>query len=566
MKNNKEELRIGVFVCKCGSNIAGFIDVPAVAEYAKTLPGVVFAKHNLYSCSESGTQSIKDAIREHKLNRVVVAACTPRTHEPVFRAACEDEGLNQFLFEFVNIREHCSWVHMNEREKGTEKAKELVRMGVARVALLDPGEMTEIDVTPSLLVMGGGISGITAATAVARLGLKVILVERENKLGGMLNGLYKLYPTGEDASEFLEKKIKALKKHKNVEILTSAEVTHIEGYIGNYIVKIKRGSTKKEYKIGTIILATGAVSYEPKVFSKETGLFNYDRKKIITQMQLEKMLKKCAFKEKKIVMIQCAGSRIPERIYCSRICCMTAIKNAILIKEQNRDAEVSIVYRDIQTYGTDYEEELRKAKEAGIKFIRYSKEKPPLVDKRNNCVKVHYDLLGREIELPFDLVVLSTPLIAYSDSESIAQKLKVPVDEHGFFLEAHVKLRPLEFATEGIFVSGCAHWPCDITESISQALGAASKASIPLLNLKVSVEPVVSIVDEEKCSGCGICEENCPYSAIKKDPEKKKAVVTAVICKGCGICATNCPEQAITIKHYKDNQFSAQLEAAFKEE
>ena len=565
MNEKKDDLRIGVFVCKCGTNIAGFLDVPAVAEYAKGLPGVVFAKTNLYSCSESGVQSIKDGIREHKLNRVVVAACTPLTHEPTFRAACMDEGLNQFLFEFVNIREHCSWVHMQEKERATEKAKELVRMGVARVSLLEPGEMAEVNVEPSALVIGGGISGIMATTALAGLGLEVILVERENKLGGMLRELYKLYPTGEDASKLLEKRIKALKELKNAEILTSSEVKDIEGYIGNYSVTIKKGKTEKNYKIGTIILATGAVSFKPKETSKAKSLFGYDGKKIITQMELEGKLKK-GIKSEHIVMIQCAGSRIPERIYCSRICCMTAIKNALLIKKQNRDTEVSILYRDLQTYGTDYEEELRNAKEAGIRFIRYNEKKPPTADKKKSIVLVYHELLGREIEIPFDLIALSTPLVSQSDVEVLSQKLKVPVDEHGFFLEAHVKLRPLEFATDGLFVAGCAHWPCDITEAISQAIGAASKASIPLLNMRVTVEPIVSHVDEEKCSGCGICEENCPYAAIKKDPEKKKAVVTEVICKGCGICATNCPERAISIKHYKDEQFDAQLEAAFKEE
>ena len=559
------ELRIGVFVCNCGTNIGGFIDVPAVAEYAKTLKGVVFAQTNLFSCSESGTTSIKEAIRENNLNRVVVAACTPLTHEPTFRAACMEEGLNQFLFEFVNIREHCSWVHMQQKELATEKAKELVRMGVARAAFLETGEMTDVDVIPSALVLGGGISGITAATALGGIGIKTILVEKEKKLGGILKDLYKLYPTGEDASKFLDKKIKSLKKFKNVEILTSTEIKTIEGYIGNYTVTVKKGEKEKEYKVGSIVLATGAVSYEPDK-SKGKDFFNFDGKKIISQFQLEKKLKKVAIKEKNIVMILCAGSRTPERIYCSRICCMTAIKNALLIKKANKDTEVTIVYRDLQTYGTDYEEELRKSKQAGIRFVRYNEEKPPTVDTKKKSVMVYHELLGRDIELLYDLVVLATPLVSHADVENISQKLKVPVDEHGFFLEAHVKLRPLEFATDGIFVCGCAHWPADITESISQALGAASKAAIPLLMGKVTVEPIISYVDEDKCSGCGICEENCPYGAIKKDPEKKKATVTAVICKGCGICATNCPEQAISIKHYKPEQVFAQLEAAFKEE
>jgi heterodisulfide reductase subunit A len=563
MAESTENLRIGVFVCNCGTNIGGFVDVPAVAEYAKSLPGVVFSRTNLYSCSESGVQSIKDGIRENNLNRVVVAACTPLTHEPTFRAACMDEGLNQFLFEFVNIREHCSWVHMQDKEKATEKAKQLVRMGVARAALLETGEMASVEVLPTALVVGGGISGITAATALGNMGLKVILVEREKQLGGMVRYLYRLYPTNEDADAFLEKRINTLKKIKNVEILTDSAVKKIEGYIGNYVVTIRKAKKDGEYKAGAIILATGAISYEP---NKGEELFGYDGKNVISQMQLEKLLKDGKVRAKNVVMVLCAGSRRPERIYCSRICCMTAIKNALLIAKENKDSHITLLYRDLQTYGREYEDELRKAKEAGIRFIRYSVEKPPQVSDDPKEVKVMVDLLGREMALPYDLVVLATPLVAQPDVQTISQMLKVPVDEHGFFLEAHVKLRPLEFATDGVFVCGCAHWPADIPESISQALGAASKAAIPLLNRKVTVEPIVSKVNEDLCSGCGICEENCPYGAIKKDPEKKKAVVTKVICKGCGICATNCPEQAIVINHYKPEQLSAQVEAAFKED
>jgi len=568
MPEEKHVSRIGVFICSCGTNIAGFVDVVSVTEYAKGLPGVVFAQNNLYSCSESGTQSIKDAIKEYNLNRVVVASCTPRTHEPTFRAACEEAGLNPFLFEFVNIREHCSWVHMHEKDRATEKSKELVRMGVARASLLEPGEMIEVEVARSALVIGGGISGITAATALAEMGINVVLVEKEKELGGLIRALFKLYPVDELASEFLKKNINKLRKQKNADILTSSEIVKIKGYIGNYSVSVKSGNKVKEYEFGTIILATGAASYEPEKTTSKKTLFNYDGRNVITQLQLEKKLSHSSEVSaiKSIVMIQCVGSRVPERIYCSKICCMTAIKNAQIIKEKNNDARVTILYRDLQTYGVEYENELRKAKQAGIRFIRYARDKPPVIDTKKKTVKVYHELLGIEIEQTYDFVVLSTPLVSQPDSLKLSQALKVPIDEHGFFLEAHVKLRPLEFATDGIYVCGCAHWPADITESISQSLGAASKAAIPLICGKVSVEPVVSHVDETKCSGCGICEENCPFGAIKKDSETKKAKVTEVICKGCGICATNCPEEAITIQHYKGNQFAAQIEAAFKEE
>jgi heterodisulfide reductase subunit A len=564
VKKDTNDLRIGVFVCSCGTNIAAFVDVESVTEYSKGLPGVIFTRNNQYSCSESGVKTIRESIRDNNLNRVVVAACTPLTHEPTFRAACMDEGLNQFLFEFVNIREHCSWVHMDNKEVATEKAKELVRMGVARAALLEEGELTDVDVKPSALVIGGGISGISAADSLANMGIKVTIVEREKKLGGLIKDLYKLYPHRKDAQEFLDKKIKALKKHSNIEIITSSEIEKVDGYIGNYHVTVKNNKKRKKINVGTIVVATGAVPYEPQK-GKAKNFYGYDGKKVITQSQLEKKLKKGKIKDKNIVMILCAGSRNPERVYCSRICCMTSIKNAKIIRDANKESNVTILYRDLQTYGTEYEEELREAKRKGVRFIRYDVDKPPQVDKKEKKVKVYHELLGREISLPFDVVILATPLISRKDAESLAKKLKVPVDEHGFFLEAHVKLRPLEFATDGIFIAGCAHWPADIPESISQGMGAASKAAIPLLKGKVSVEPVVSFVDEDKCSGCGICEENCPYGAIEKDPEKNKATVTAVICKGCGICATNCPEGAIYIKHYKPEQFEAQIDAAFKE-
>jgi heterodisulfide reductase subunit A len=553
------DLRIGVFVCNCGTNIGGFLDVPEVTEYAKGLQDVVFATNNLYSCSETGCADIKDAIKTHKLNRVIVAACTPRTHEPTFRAACEEVGVNPYFFEFVNIREHCSWVHMKERKRATEKAKDLVRMGVARARLLEPREKIEVKVNPYALVIGGGVSGLSAAINLANRGFKVTIIEKKNKLGGILNELYKLYPNDQDSKQMIEEKIKIVKNHPNITVFTRSEIINITGYIGNYDITVKTDKKEFTFNVGTIIVAIGAEIFEPK------GMYKYDGKNVVTQIELEKYLSTSdplLSKLKSVVMIQCVGSRNDERIYCSRICCMTAIKNAKLLKEINPKMEIYILYRDLQTYGTEYEDILRESKKIGIKYIRYSADTPPEVEKGN--INVYHESIGKEMKLKYDLLVLSVPLIANPDAEKLSKLLKIPIDANGFFLEAHVKLRPVEFATDGIYLCGCAHWPADIAESISQAYGAASKAAIPLQNERVVVEPVVSVIDEEKCTGCATCVENCPYGAIEKDEETKKAKVTEVICKGCGICATNCPEVAITIKHYMKEQITAQIGAAFK--
>jgi len=559
-----EELRIGAFICRCGTNIGGFLDVPAIVEYAKTLPHVVFARENLFSCSETGTADIKNAIKEHRLNRVVVAACTPRTHEPTFRAACEEAGLNPFLFEFVNIREHCSWVHKSEGEKATQKAKDLVRMGVARAAALEPKQYIVAPVNPSALVIGGGISGLTACSSLADRGFKVILVEKEDELGGRLRDLYKLYPSNIDASEILKKKIKEVKEHPQVEVFVSSEIKSVKGYIGNYDVTLKKREQEDttpgaEYnrKVGVIIIATGTDSFIPE------GLYNYDGKKIITQLELEKRLREEKdIHANNIIMILCVGSRIKERIYCSRICCMVAIKNAILFKEVNPASNVYILYRDLQSYGTHNEAYLRKAKEAGIRFINYSLDNPPSIDEER--LRVYNNILGRELSIEYDLIVLTTPMVPRQEAKELSKMLKVPLDENDFFLEAHVKLRPVDFATDGIYVCGTAHWPASTEESIFQALGAASRASIHLTREQVKVEPIVSALeDEEACRGCGLCAYHCPYNAIEiiETEKGKKARMIEVACKGCGVCASTCYRRAIKMNHFTDEQIKTQINA-----
>jgi len=560
--NKKEDLRIGVFVCKCGTNIAGFLDVPDVAEYARSLPNVTFVRENLFSCSETGVSDIKQAIKDNNLNRVVVAACTPLTHEPTFRAACEEAGLNPYLFEFVNIREHVSWVHKGEKEEATGKAKDLVRMGAARAAKLESKEKITADVSPDVLIIGGGVAGMSSALSLANRGFKVKLVEKENELGGMAKSLNRLYPEDIDAQGFVDEKISEVTGNDNIEVFTGTEIEKVEGFIGNYRVQIKSSARKdKEFIVGVIIVATGSKTLNPE------GLFNYDGSKIIDMLQFEQKLKNNEIEGvNNYVMILCAGSRNRERVYCSRICCMSAVKNALLVKEKNPVAQVFILYRDLQAYGVVNEEIFRKAKIKGVRFVRYSPDNPPVVEDKT--VRVHSDVLGKELSLSYDMVVLATPLIAPEDNTELSRKMKVPLDENKFYYEAHIKLRPLDFSTAGIYVCGTAHWPASAGESITQAFGAAARASIHLERKYVEVEPIVSTVFyEEKCRGCGLCASLCPFNAIKMvdTPAGVKAKVVEVACRGCGICGASCYTHAIKMNHFTDEQLKAQI-GAFLEE
>jgi len=564
-QSQKETSRIGVFVCHCGVNIGGVVNVPEVVEYAKTLPDVVYAEDNLYTCSSDGLNKIKESIAKYNLNRVIVASCTPRTHEPLFRATCEEAGVNKYLFEMANIREHCSWAHMHEHERATEKAKDIVRMAVAKARLLQPQTEPEIDVTPSALVIGGGISGIIAALCLADQRFKVSLVEKEPELGGMLRNLHKLYPTMQDASEGLEHFIQAVKSNKSIDVFTSTVVKEVKGFIGNFKVTLQKGNSETaNLDIGTIVVATGATIFEP------VGMYGYgEHENVITQLQLERLLKEGQLKKpEKVVMIQCVGSREEKgRTYCSRVCCMTALKNAMFIRELYPETDVYLLYRDLQTYGQRYEHHHREAQEKGIRFIKYAQEKPPEVVAGKNGkleVNVYHALLGEQIKIESDLVVLSTPLIQHKDAKELSKMLKVPLGSDGFFFEAHVKLRPIEFATDGIYVCGTAHSPKDTAESVSQAFGVASRAAIPMALKRLRTEAITALVDEDLCSGCRICEAVCEYSAIEMQEKegKQTSKVLEALCKGCGTCGASCPTGAITMRHFTDNQLVAQVRAA----
>ena len=552
-----QDIRIGVFLCHCGSNIAGYLDMKTLGDYAQTLPNVTFVQRNLYSCSEGGINEIKNGIVKQNLNRVVVASCTPRTHEPLFRSSCEEAGLNPYLFEMVNIRDQCSWVHMQQEEDATAKARDLIRMGVAKAALLKPQESIMSEVCVRALVIGGGIAGMTASTALARRGYEVVLVERDEKLGGMLNRLNKLGPIMADAGGLIEEKIQEVSQHPRITVFTAARVTAVQGFIGKFEVDIKTESDIKKIDIGVVLVATGGRALVPE------GLYGYDGRRVVTQLEMEKLLKEGLDSDvKNVVMIQCVGSRHEERPYCSRICCQTAVKNAILIKDQIPDARVSILYRDMQMYGVENEEMFRNSKAKGVRYMHYDPVRPPQME--SDQVRVYHSLFGREMTLPADLVVLSTPLIAQEDADVTSQLLRVPVDENGFFLEGHVKLKPLDFATDGIFLCGSARFPANIREAIAQGLGAASRASIPLAKGSIVVEPIISVLaDEDACRGCSLCVTLCPYGALEiRNTEKgRKVHVIDVACKGCGVCAATCYQHALTINSYTDQQIEAQVDA-----
>jgi heterodisulfide reductase subunit A len=447
---------------------------------------------------------------------------------------------------------------MKERESGTKKAQDLIRMGVARALLLEPKEEIVADVLPTALVIGGGISGLTAASALGNRGFKVWLIEREEKLGGTLKNLYRLYPSQRLAQEVLEEKCQEVLHSPQITIYTGARVLNIKGYIGNYTIATEHQGEEKELQVGVILVATGT-----NVLVPEEGTYGYGHPQVITQLALEKRLQEDDLSGiNRVVMIQCVGAMSLERVYCSKICCMTAIKNAILIKEQNPEAQVYILYRDIQAYGTTYEEYLRKAREMGIRFINYHPQSPPQV--KETTVTVYHQLWGRELTIPADLIVLATPLIPQTGVEELSKMLKVPLDQDKFFLEAHVKLNPVDFATDGIYICGSAHWPTDTTESITQALAAAARASIHLTREYVKVEPIVSsLIDQELCRGCGMCAALCPYGAIemRTTPHGEKAHMIEVACKGCGVCGSTCYVQAIRMNHYTNDQIAAQIAA-----
>jgi len=652
-----EEIRIGVYVCHCGKNIAGSVDCEEVTKYAATLPFVKLAKHNLYTCSDPGQETIRKDIIEHNLNRVVVASCTPRLHEPTFRRTVEEAGLNKYLFEMANIREHCSWVHLYEPEKATEKAKDLVRMAVARVTLLEPQEEAVVPVAKKALVIGGGVAGIQAALDLADTGYQVYLVEKSPSIGGKMAQIDKTFPTMDCSICILAPKMSDVGKHPNIELLTNSEVIEVAGYIGNFKVKVKKkpryvtkdcticgdcvdacpievpnefetGLTWRksiyipfaqsvpaqylidekscigledntcakckevcgpaaidftdkgeeiEFDVGTIIVATGLDVFDPVSLTKY-GYLRFPN--IVTSMEFERLINAGGPTggrlvrpsdlniPKSVAFIQCIGSRSEQNgnPYCSNVCCMNTIKDALLIKEHWPDVRIYVFYIDIRSFGKGFEDLYRRAKEEGSIFIRGLPAEIIEDRKSNNLLLIGENTLeNKKYKVDVEMVVLSVGLRPRDDSSEVQRLLRLSKTSDGFFMEAHPKLKPVDTPTGGVFLAGCAEAPKDIKDSVTQASAAAARAGILMAKGSVTVEAITPIISPEKCTACGLCASVCPYNAITVDKVKKEASVAEAACAGCGTCGAECPFGAIEMRHFTDQQLYAQIDAATEE-
>lgn len=650
-----EHIRIGVYVCHCGVNIAATVDVEGVMAFSEVLPCVVIARDYQYMCSDPGQELIKSDIKEYGLNRVVVASCSPRMHEPTFRTACEDAGLNPYCFEMANLREQCAWVH-SDKDRATEKAKDLVASAVSKAALLEPLERKKVGVIPKALVIGGGVTGIYTALEIADNGFETFLVEKEPSIGGHMAQNDKLFPTLDCSACILTPKMVEAQRHKNVHLLTYSEVKEVSGYIGNYKVKIRKkpryvdeakctgcgecanacllrdrvpddfdlglsnrgaiyvpfpqavplvytvdadrciyltkGKCGKspacveacpanaidleqreeeiEIEVGTIVVATGFGRLDPL----EKPEYGYKYDEVITGLEFERLsnasgptfgkIKLKGKEPKDVVFVSCVGSREKGgREYCSRVCCMYIAKHAHLVKEKIHDASVKVIYNDMRAYGKGFEEFYERVKDEGVEYIRKELEEPVEVIKRNEedeRVVVRTISEGKEIELEADLVVLANAIVPGEDTDELAKLLKISRSADGFFLEAHPKLRPLDTFTDGIFIAGCCQSPKDVADSVAQAVGAAIRASIPLMRGEVEIEPLVARINEGICVGCGTCEEVCPFGALSLETGGVMTV-NEVICKGCGSCGSACPSGAISVIHFKDEQIFAQVDS-----
>jgi heterodisulfide reductase subunit A len=561
--------KVGVYVCHCGINIAKTVDVEAVTGFARQLPNVIVARNYQYMCSDPGQALIQQDIEELGLDKVVVAACSPRMHEPTFRAVVQEAGINPYFFEQANIREQCSWVH-EEGADTTEKARQLVAAAVAKASLYEPLEEREVGVVPAALVIGGGIAGLEAALDIAEAGYRVYLVEREEQLGGNMAQLNRTFPTLESAADLLAQTISQVQEHPNIEVMTSSEVIEVEGYVGNFTARVKVGQVGdlSELEVGAIIVATGYEPFNPRL-KPEFAYGIYDN--VITSLEFERLFSPSSptggkievngRQPKDVVFIKCVGSRDKNlgNEHCSRVCCMYTAKQAYLVKEQRPDANVTIFYMDVRAFGKGFEEFYDRVRAEGVRYRRGNASE--IYRKGEKLVvRAEDTLLSETLEVEADLVVLAVGMVPRHDVRDVASLLKLSRSPDGFFLEAHPKLRPIDTTTDGVFLAGTCQGPKDITDTVAQAKAAASSALIPLSRGQVKVESIVSVVNQEICSGCGICEGLCAYGALSLHPWKGVMTVNEVLCKGCGACAAACPSKAITLSHFTPDQILAQLE------
>jgi len=567
---SKEEPRIGVFVCHCGANIGRIVNVPETVEYCKTLPNVVHAQEQLFSCATNSAKEITDMTREMGLNRVIVAACSPRTLEPLFRDTVREAGINQYYYEMANIREHNSWVHSKEKEEATEKAHDIIRMSAARACHLEPLQEFDLPVNKAALVVGGGIAGMNCALSIANQGHDVHLVEKNTELGGIARKIHSTLD-GLDVQEYLRDLMAKVYQHRLIHVYHDATITDAKGYVGNFVTAVKSETGFTEIKHGAAVLAIGADLYTPSEY-----LYGEDDR-VMTHLELEERITNGDEKiinAKSLVMIQCVGCRNEERNYCSRLCCSQSVKNALNLKEINPQMDIYILFRDMRTYGFN-EDYYREASNKDIKFIRYEPDDKPQVeagesDEGRPVLKVtaiDY-ILGKKLELDADIIALAAAVIPSAATKEIAGLFKVTLNPDGFFKEAHVKLRPVEFATDGVYLCGLAHYPKFIQETINQAYGAAGRALTLLSRDVVVASGSVCAVDEDKCVSCGACITVCNYGAIEfvETSRGRKAMVNPVLCKGDGLCNTVCATSAIVLKHYTDEELLSEIDAAFPEE
>ena len=561
-----EEPKVGVFVCRCGANIGRVVDVPSVVQYACSLKNVAHAEESTFACAADTAQKIADTIRAKGLNRVVIAACTPRTHEPLFRDTLREAGINPYYFDMANIREHCSWVHSREKEDATQKAKDIVRMSAARAARLEPLQEFELPVDKRALVVGGGLAGMTSALSLAEQGFEVYLVEKETDLGGIARRIHYILE-GMDVQAYLNDLIGRVYRHPSIHVSTDSAITEASGYVGNFITKVKSDGSVREIHHGITIIATGAEEYKP------TEYLYGQNDRVLTQLELEERIAK---REERVigssstVMIQCVGCRQEDRNYCSRVCCDQAIKNALKLKQINPGMDIYIIFRDMRTYGFK-EDYYREAASKDIRFIRYEPDDKPMVEaveedgKPTLRVTATDPILGQKLVIDADCVALAAAVIPSATSHEVSKLFKIPLNPDGFFQEAHVKLRPVDSAADGVFLCGIAHYPKHISETISQAYGAAGRAATILTKDSVVASGAICEVNENACVSCGGCISVCTYDAIEfhETPRGKKARVNPILCKGDGLCNSRCPTGAISLKHYTNEEIFSQIDAAF---